>query len=155
MKITITTLANKLPQWLESATRFYLKRFKYPFDVNIHTIKPKQWSHTLNLKQRIEQQTSTLLSYVPKGNYLIMLDTRGKQLDSQNIAESYADFLARGLNISILIGGPDGFAEKNLAMANQIWSLSCLTLPHNLAQLLLLEQTYRAMTILQGHPYHK
>ena len=71
------------------------------------------------------------------------------------MAKCYADFLANGINPALLIGGPEGFAEQDLTAADQVWSLSRLTLPHALAQLLLLEQTYRAMTILQRHPYHK
>ena len=155
MQIRIISLANKLPEWLVAASQSYLQRFKYPFAVDILPVKLKQWSGALSVEQRIEQQTRTLFACVPKGNTIVLLDSLGEQLDSQGLSDRYADFLASGVNISILIGGPDGFARKHLTDANQVWSLSRLTLPHALAQLLLLEQTYRAMTILQRHPYHK
>lgn len=155
MRITIIAAANKLPGWLETASQFYMQRFKYPFVVNILPVKLKQWSGTLSVAQRMEQQTAALFACVPKGHSVVLLDGAGEQLSSSDLAERYNDFLASGANVAVLIGGPEGFARKYLTQANQVWALSRLTLPHALAQLVLLEQTYRAMTILQGHPYHK
>ena len=155
MRITIIAAANKLPGWLETASRFYMQRFKYPFVVNILPVKLKQWSGALSAAQRMEQQTNALFACVPKGYSVVLLDSTGEQLSSPDLAERYNGFLASGANVAILIGGPDGFPRKCLTQANQVWALSRLTLPHALAQLVLLEQTYRAMTMLQGHPYHK
>ena len=61
----------------------------------------------------------------------------------------------QGHNATILIGGPDGLSNECLALANEKWSLSDLTLPHPLVRIVLIEQLYRAWTILQNHPYHK
>jgi len=66
-----------------------------------------------------------------------------------------AQRLAAGHDLSFLIGGPDGHAPPVLARAQETWSLSRLTLPHALVRVVFIEQIYRAVTILDGHPYHR
>jgi 23S rRNA (pseudouridine1915-N3)-methyltransferase len=60
-----------------------------------------------------------------------------------------------GVNVSFLVGGPDGLSETCRKRANQQWSLSALTLPHPIVRVVLAEQLYRAWSILNNHPYHR
>src|SRR5262245_53205984 len=86
---------------------------------------------------------------------VILLDSRGKQFTSEEFAGLIETHQSRGTQTMLFAICPaDGFSEKVLKSANQLLSLGKMTLPHELARVILLEQLYRAFTILKGHPYH-
>ncbi len=86
---------------------------------------------------------------------LILMDSRGKELTSEQFATFLGDYQDRNpLPLVFAIGGADGFSDATRAAAQQIISLGKITLAHELARVVLLEQIYRAFTILKGHPYH-
>jgi 23S rRNA (pseudouridine1915-N3)-methyltransferase len=87
--------------------------------------------------------------------WTIALDARGQQMDSEELAESLRRYVETHRNLAFLIGGPVGLAPEVLDACSARLSLSRLTLPHELARIVLLEQLYRAMTIVSGEPYHK
>jgi 23S rRNA (pseudouridine1915-N3)-methyltransferase len=85
----------------------------------------------------------------------ILLDSRGKQLSSQEFASLLAAHRDQGTQRLVLAIGPaDGWSDDARARASLLFSLGRITLPHQLARVVLAEQTYRALTILAGHPYH-
>ncbi|MCU1283859.1 MAG: hypothetical protein JWO13_209 [Acidobacteriales bacterium] len=87
---------------------------------------------------------------------LVLLDSRGKQLSSEELAQFVDDHQSRGTQqLLFAVGGPDGFSPEARKAASFQLSLGKMTLPHELARVILLEQLYRAFTILKGHPYHK
>lgn len=86
---------------------------------------------------------------------LVLMDSRGKQLSSEELAEFVRGHLERGTQELVFAIGPsDGWSEATLARASTKLSMGKMTLPHELARIVLLEQVYRAFTILAGHPYH-
>ena len=86
---------------------------------------------------------------------LALLDSRGKEFSSEAFAKFLGDYQDRNpLPLVLAIGGADGFSEKERAAAQHTISLGKMTLAHELARVVLLEQVYRAFTILKGHPYH-
>jgi 23S rRNA (pseudouridine1915-N3)-methyltransferase len=106
----------------------------------------------MDLKKR---EGETILEWLDKGDYLVALDERGKQLSSKKLA----DFIQARANESarklvFLIGGAYGLDDAVLKRANYIWSLSELTFPHQLVRLILAEQIYRACSILKNEKYH-
>jgi 23S rRNA (pseudouridine1915-N3)-methyltransferase len=85
----------------------------------------------------------------------ILLDSRGKQLSSEDFAATLATHRDQGTQRLVLAIGPaDGWSDAAKTKANLLLSLGRITLPHQLARVVLAEQTYRALTILAGHPYH-
>lgn len=87
--------------------------------------------------------------------FLILLDSRGKQLSSEELAKFLDSHQNRGTqHLVFAVGGADGFSEGLRKQASLVLSLSRMTLQHDLARIILLEQIYRAFTILRGHPYH-
>jgi 23S rRNA (pseudouridine1915-N3)-methyltransferase len=87
--------------------------------------------------------------------YAILLDSRGKQLSSEEFAALLERLRDDGAQRVVLAVGPaDGWSKAGLARANLLLSVGKMTLPHQLARVVLAEQVYRAMTILAGHPYH-
>ena len=96
-----------------------------------------------------------MLKHIGSNTRTIALDVLGKSFSTEVLSQKLADWQMDGRNVNILIGGPDGLDSRCLAQADEKWSLSALTLPHPLVRVLLIEQLYRAWTILQNHPYHK
>jgi 23S rRNA (pseudouridine1915-N3)-methyltransferase len=85
---------------------------------------------------------------------LVLLDSRGKQLSSEELAEFLEREQVSAIPLLFAIGGSDGFSDEARRQAGVILSLGRMTLPHELARVLLIEQLYRAFTILKNHPYH-
>lgn len=86
---------------------------------------------------------------------LVLMDARGKEFSSEQFAQFLGDYQDRNpLPLVLAVGGADGFSEETRATAQFTLSLGKMTLAHELARVVLLEQVYRAFTILKGHPYH-
>jgi 23S rRNA (pseudouridine1915-N3)-methyltransferase len=85
---------------------------------------------------------------------LVLLDSRGKQFSSEELAEFLEREQVNATPLLFAIGGSDGFSEEARRNAGVMLSLGKMTLPHELARVVLLEQLYRAFTILKNHPYH-
>ena len=120
--------------------------------------KLKGEDHTiLNLlRQELwNDEAVKIAAAIPKGSRVIALDERGKDQTTQNLATQLASWRQEGFDITFLIGGADGLDPSLKAGAQAMWRLSSLTLPHAMARIMLVEQLYRAWTILQGHPYHR
>ncbi len=105
---------------------------------------------------RMAEERKAFAAHQPQRGFTIVLDERGKPMGS----EGFAGFLRRHLDQStpdlvFLIGGPDGHAEESRAAAGLLLSFGPMTWPHRLVRVMLLEQIYRAQTIMVNHPYHR
>ena len=78
-----------------------------------------------------------------------------KVIDSNTLAKQLDNWKMDGRDVSLLIGGPEGLAPECIAVSEQKWSLSALTLPHPLVRIILSESLYRAWSVTQNHPYHR
>ncbi len=88
--------------------------------------------------------------------YLVALDERGRSWRTSELAAHVSDLELRGTSrITFLLGGAEGHHQTLRDEAQEVWRLSSLTLPHEMARLLLLEQLYRIETLRAGHPYHR
>lgn len=86
---------------------------------------------------------------------VVALQVDGRSLDTRSLAAFLAERLRDGRDVALCIGGPDGLAQAVDARADLRWSLSALTLPHGLVRVIVAEALYRAVSVLQGHPYHR
>ncbi len=97
-----------------------------------------------------------LWSTVPDASHTIALDERGKPMTSDDFAKLFQRLAESGVKqTTFLIGGPDGHAPETRSKSNQIISFGPMTFPHRLLRVMLLEQIYRAVTIIVNHPYHR
>ncbi|MFN5881315.1 MAG: 23S rRNA (pseudouridine(1915)-N(3))-methyltransferase RlmH, partial [Burkholderiales bacterium] len=92
---------------------------------------------------------------LPAQARLVLLDERGKDLDSNGLAQRLSRWQQDAQPVALVIGGPDGVDERIRLRADSSIRLSSLTLPHALVRVVLAEQLYRAWSILAGHPYHR
>jgi 23S rRNA (pseudouridine1915-N3)-methyltransferase len=107
-------------------------------------------------KQRKKDEAVRLIARTNTSAIVVALDENGRNLTSQAFADLIANYRDDGAaELSFLIGGPDGHGPGVLNTAKETLSLGRMTLPHGLARVVLLEQLYRAATILSGHPYHR
>jgi len=102
-----------------------------------------------------DEEGESLLSRIRAGERVVALDEGGKAPTSVELARKVAGWLQEGRDVTLVVGGSDGLAAAVRERAAETLSLSRLTLAHRLARLVLLEQLYRAFTILRGEPYHK
>jgi 23S rRNA (pseudouridine1915-N3)-methyltransferase len=135
MKLWVIAVGHKMPAWAETATQDYLKRMPADCAIQIKELKPD----ISPAKEAIK----------------IALDERGKDLSTQDLANQLSNWRQDGKDIALLIGGADGLDAELKKEAASMIRLSSMTLPHAMARVLLVEQLYRAWTILQGHPYHR
>lgn len=108
------------------------------------------------LENQIKSYEAELINaQIDESSYKIILDVKGKQLTSEDFSLIFKRQMIESQNVNIVIGGAFGLDKSIINKANYLLSLSAMTLPHQLAKIILLEQIYRAQTILEGHPYHK
>jgi len=102
-----------------------------------------------------DEEGETLLARIGERDRVVLLDERGAEETSEVFARRVGRWLERAQDVTLVIGGSDGLAESIRARGQETIALSRMTLAHRLARVVLLEQLYRAMTILRGEPYHK
>lgn len=121
-------------------------------------IKRSSWPITIKEKDNSNQKDEAdfLISAIPNGAKIIVLDERGENLKSVELAKKVSDWQLNGVSdICFLIGGADGHLETTRKRADLLLSFGKLTLPHMLMRAVLSEQIYRLQTIISGHPYHR
>ncbi|RTE66975.1 23S rRNA (pseudouridine(1915)-N(3))-methyltransferase RlmH [Amphritea opalescens] len=155
MKIRLIAVGTKMPSWVIEGVSEYQKRLPNEFSLDIIEIPLGHRGKGADLARAKRQEGELMLAAIPKGDQVIALEVGGRNWSTEQLAEQAEQWQMSGRNVSLLVGGPDGLAPECIALANQKWSLSGLTLPHPLVRILLAEQLYRAWSILQGHPYHK
>jgi len=154
MRLTILAVGDKLPSWADEATAEYLKRMPREARVDLVVVKPEK--RASQSAQTLKQAESVrLLEKLPAGMRLVALDEHGRQVSTRELADLLARWMESGRDTFLVIGGADGLAPAILEKAEMALSLSRLTLPHAFARVLLAEQLYRAVSLLNNHPYHR
>ena len=107
-------------------------------------------------KAGIDKETKRISDGLRPGSFTVVLDPAGAEWTSQELAAQLKGWEGSGVKeVTFVVGGPNGLAPELVARADKRWSLSRLTLTHEMARVLLLEQLYRAFTIVHGLPYQK
>ena len=113
-------------------------------------------SKTVNDSRRIDDEGKRVLAALDRSDYVIVLDAGGQMWNSNELAAFVGNHLRQAPgHLTFVIGGPAGIAKPVKECAERIWSISPLTFTHEMIRVLVLEQLYRAMAILRGHPYAK
>jgi 23S rRNA (pseudouridine1915-N3)-methyltransferase len=152
LKIKIISIGNKMPAWINEAFDSYISKLNRDFTLQLIEIKPEKKFDSIEQKKLSESEK--ILSHVDK-EFLIVLDEKGLQFSSQELAQKLKHWSEHFKHITFVIGGADGIHEDILHKANLTWSLSKSTFPHAFVRVLIIEQLYRAHSILENHPYHR
>ena len=132
-RLSVLALSARLPGWAEEACAEYVRRMPKGYEVSRIAVKDEK----------------RLAASLSKGVRVVALDERGRDYTTRQFAELLKSEAA------FVIGGPDGLSSQVKAQAALLLRVSSFTLPHALAQVVLLEQLYRAASLLTGHPYHR
>lgn len=150
MSIKVITVGKKHESWILDGIERYQKRLKQPFLIEWLIL---QNSAIDSLGAR-RDESEHILSRLNANAFVILLDERGKNIDSPTLSKLLSDQLSHSREIVIIIGGAYGVDKSVNDRANFIWSLSGLVFPHQLVRLILTEQIYRSQEISAGKPYH-
>ncbi len=153
MHITILAPGKTKESYIQQGVDEFLKRLNRYTKAVLIEVKLKGRAAKSGDK---ELEAKSLLERVPAHSYLVSLDPQGKNLSSEQLAETISDLENKGTgSMTFVIGGPLGISEKILQQSSLVLSLSKMTFTHDMARLLLAEQLYRAYSINAGSGYHK
>ena len=155
MHIRLLAVGDRQPSWVDDAFAVYSGRLPRDWRFRLDVMPTVRRRKNDKSSQAAEAEGKQILDKLAGGEQLILLDERGRQLDSRGLATKLTDWQLDGRDLCFVIGGPDGVSAGVRQRADFTWSLSKLTLPHGLARVLLAEQLYRACALQAGHPYHR
>ena len=144
-----------MPQWVDSAFDDYAKRLPKEAKIHLLEIKTEKREGGKTTEQVLSIEASRIISALPEKAKMIVLDERGTLISTKELALWLKDFMQEGDDTAFIIGSADGLHSSLKQRAYRTLSLSGLTLPHGLARVILAEQLYRAISIIQNHPYHR
>lgn len=144
-----------MPAWVEEASLDFIKRMPAEIKINSILLPLIKRGKNPDIPRIVRDESRKILSAIPKGSTLVVLDVLGQSVTTMKLSSLLGSWLQHGQDISIVIGGPDGVSDELLSASSLKISLSALTFPHTLARVILLEQIYRAWSILNNHPYHR
>ena len=155
MKIQLTVVGKTNQDFVQKGLDEFCNRLKHymPFELDI--IPDIKNTKNLSQEQQKEKEGELILKNIQSGDYIVLLDERGKEFTSLQ----FADYIEKKTHtvskkLVFVIGGPYGFSKKVYEMASEKISLSKMTFSHQMIRLIFIEQLYRAMTILNNEPYH-
>ncbi len=155
MRIDLIAVGKRMSPWIETAVKEYVRRLPENIQFKLIEITPatrRKNNSAENFRQREQENIEAILA---ANSIIVCLDERGKTVSSQQLAAQLNTWHDEQQHISIIIGGADGISAALKGKAQRLWSLSNMTLPHGLVRVIMLEQIYRAWTIIQNHPYHR
>jgi 23S rRNA (pseudouridine1915-N3)-methyltransferase len=154
MKLRIVALGHKLPGWVAEAYGDYARRLPRDFSLDLVEIKPDARNRGRTTAQLLDSEANRIEA-ATRGFQVVALDQKGAPWTTLELANALKRWREQAVAVAFVIGSADGLAERVKRDASIIVSVSALTLPHGLVRVLLAEQIYRSVSVLQGHPYHR
>jgi 23S rRNA (pseudouridine1915-N3)-methyltransferase len=154
--LRLIAVGTRMPTWVDAAFEDYSRRLRGTWELELKEIAPASRREAGGAgAAAVAAEAQRILKLLAPRATVVALDERGDQFSTLELARWLEQQRAAGRDLSFIIGGPDGLSAEVMQRAARSWSLSRLTLPHALVRVLLVEQLYRAATILAGHPYHR
>ncbi|MGH8140505.1 MAG: 23S rRNA (pseudouridine(1915)-N(3))-methyltransferase RlmH [Steroidobacteraceae bacterium] len=154
-RVRLVAVGSRMPKWVREAYEEYVARLSPGLRISLTQIEPGLRTAGRSPRKAIETEAQRLLAALRKDEYVVVLDERGTEMTTRELASFLAERMRDGSDLAFLVGGPDGLAPDVLARGDFKWSLSRLTFPHALVRVVLAEQLYRAHGVLANHPYHR
>jgi len=153
--IRILAVGDRQPSWVDDAFGNYTGRYPREWKFRLDAVPTVHRKKNDKSRQAMDAEGDLILAKLNAAEQVVLLDERGTQFSSQELADRLAEWQADGRDLCFIIGGPDGVSDPVRQRADKLWSLSRLTLPHGMVRTLLAEQLYRAWSLQIGHPYHR
>lgn len=155
MKITLLLVGQTVQKHIAALIDEYTERIGHYVCFNIETIPSLKNTKSLSEGQQKEKEAEQILKALQPADFVVLFDERGRELRSTELA----DWMRHKMQtvprrVVFIVGGPYGFAESIYRVAHERLSLSRMTFSHQMVRLIIVEQIYRAFTIIRGEPYH-
>lgn len=155
MNIEIWSLGKANDSFIEEGIQYYFGKTKPWNSIELVLLQVPKKNLTTDIARTKQIEEELILKRLQANHYLILLDERGKKLDSVQWSQQFQSLMNQGTKtLVILIGGAFGVSDAVKEKAKQTWSLSPLVFPHQMVRLIVAEQVYRAFSILNHSPYH-
>ncbi|MDO4950403.1 MAG: 23S rRNA (pseudouridine(1915)-N(3))-methyltransferase RlmH [Bacteroidales bacterium] len=155
MKITLFFVGQTADKHIAALIDDYVRRIGHYIGFDIATISEPKNTKNLSEEQQKEKEAELILKALQPNDFVVLFDEHGRELRSVELADwmrHKMQTVAR--RVVFIVGGPYGFAESIYRVAHEKLSLSRLTFSHQMVRLIVVEQIYRAFTIVRGEPYH-
>lgn len=154
MHLLVISVGNKLSPWENDGINYYLKQIKN--DINIDFINIKSQQNPKRSKgEVIKLESELILKKIPQNSFVISWDMKGESISSENLSQLFRSSMQKNIKICFVIGGSFGLGTEIFKSSNKVFSASDFTFPHRLFRIILIEQIYRAISIIKNTPYHK
>lgn len=155
LKVKIITIGKQKPGPHREISEEYLKRLKSNVQIQVNEVTETPFRSVAEKEKVLKTEAEKIRKVIPKDSFLIILDAAGKTFTSEKFASELNRVCENGARpLTIILGGPLGLSDELKKEADLLLSLSSMTMPHDLARVVLLEQIYRAITILKKKAYH-
>ncbi len=144
-----------MPGWISEGYHEYAKRMPPELPLDLTEIVPGKRSKKADVQRLTVQEGEKVLAAIKPGTHVVALEVQGKPWDTHKLAQRMQQWQLNGQDVAFLVGGPEGLSADCKARANEMWSLSPLTLPHPMVRVIIAEALFRAWSLLNNHPYHR
>jgi len=150
VSVRILAVGKRHESWVSDGIDRYEKRLRKPFDAGWQLLPHS----SRDGEAARAEESDRILAKLGRDEFVVLLDERGRNVDSPQLAATLRGAFDAGRQVTVLIGGAFGVDDRVRSRADFVWSLSKLVFPHQLVRLMLAEQLYRAQEIAAGRPYH-
>ena len=154
MNLSIISVGNKPNKWELEGIDHYLKQLNNYVKINFINIKGQQ-NPKRSIEEVIKLEANLILKKIPSDSYLISCDISGDRVSSREFSKIFDNLMQKYSKVCFVIGGSFGLSEEIKLLSNKVLSASNFTFPHRLFRIILVEQIYRAISIINNAPYHK
>ena len=154
MKLRIVALGHRMPAWVAAGFAEYAKRLPREYETELVELKPASRDSGRTSAQLLAAEALRIRAACGSCT-VVALDERGSAWTTRQLAQRLQGWRDSGQDVAFVIGSADGLDDAVKRDATVVLALSALTLPHGLARVILIEQLYRAASVLSGHPYHR
>jgi 23S rRNA (pseudouridine1915-N3)-methyltransferase len=155
MRMRLLAVGTRMPGWVEAGISDYVRRLGPELRLQIEELPLGKRTAGGDSGRAVADEGRRMMIAIHPDEFVVALEVSGKAFSTEDLSKWLGQRLQEGQDVTLLIGGPDGLAAECRKRANLHWSLSPLTLPHALVRIVIVEQLYRALSILKGHPYHR
>lgn len=155
MHIQLLSVGQKMPEWADIACNDFIRRLPAELKLTLRLLPLAKRGKNPDIPRIVRDEGEQILKTVAGDALLVALDVRGRRIDTPALSALLDGWMHGGRDVALVIGGPDGLSAGVLARADLKLSLSDLTFPHALVRVMVLEQLYRAWSMLANHPYHR
>lgn len=155
LKIYLIAVGDKMPDWVVQGYSQYEKRIRGRASLQLIEIGAGKRGRKADIDRIVLLEENKIKASIPPDTRVIALDRCGKAWATLEFSEKMRGWIDQSERLALIIGGPDGLSRSFIAQCDEVWSLSGLTFAHPLARLVVVEQLYRCLSIVEGGPYHR